>query len=275
MVDRPVSKDFEILRMMPGRGVRAGLVEGVRHAHAFDRLLRDAVDHDRCRNAADFEKGRRNIDEMVELRAHATHVRDMTGPGDGQALPGAAEVRRYLLDPLERRVEGPGPPYRHVRLSLDRTPVIVMLQLLSDGDLDGLKTSHVKGSSERRAFRARPVVAADIDDQCVVEFAHVCDFLYHPADLMVGICRVGGKDIRLTDEKLLFVGTECVPLRELDASVFGLPVGPGRQLGVRWDHAELFLVGKDLLTQLVPALVEQVHVADLLDPFRRWLMRRV
>ena len=164
MVDRPVSHDFEILRVMLGRGVRIRLVEGVSHAHAFDRLLRDAVDHDRCRNAAGFEKGRRNIDEMVELRAHATHVGDMTGPGDGQALPGAAEVRRYLLGPLERRVERPGPRYRHMRLSLDRTPVIVMLQLLCDWDLDGLKSSHVKGSSERRTFRAGPVVAAAIDD---------------------------------------------------------------------------------------------------------------
>ena len=151
-------------------------------------------------------KGRRDIDEMVELRAHATHVRDMTGPGDGQALSGAAEVRRYLLHPLERRVERPGPRYRHVRLRLDRTPVVVMLQLLCDWDLDGLKSSHVEGSSERRTFRARPVVAADIDDQRVVEFALVFDFLYHPADLMVGICRVRGKDIRLTDEELLFIG---------------------------------------------------------------------
>ena len=70
-----------------------------------------------------------------------------------------------------------------------------MLQLLFDWDLDRFKTSHVKGSPEDRAFRARPVVPAAIDDQCVVEFALVFDFLDHLVDFMVGICRVRGKDI--------------------------------------------------------------------------------
>ena len=108
-----------------------------------------------------------------------------------------------------------------------------------------------------RAFGARAVVAADVDDQRVVEFAHVFDCLDHPADLMVGIGHVGGKDLRLADEELLLVGTERVPLRELGAAVFGLPVRPRRELGIRRDHAEPFLVGEDLLAQLVPALVEQ------------------
>ena len=52
-------------------------------------------------------------------------------------------------------------------------------------------------------------------------------------------------------------------------------VRPRRQLGVLRDHAELLLVGEDLVAQRVPALVEQVHVADLLDPFRRRVVRRV
>ena len=50
-------------------------------------------------------------------------------------------------------------------------------------------------------------------------------------------------------------------------------IGPGRQLGVRRDHAELLLVGEDLLAQLIPALVEQAFAADLLDPFRRRVVR--
>ena len=52
-------------------------------------------------------------------------------------------------------------------------------------------------------------------------------------------------------------------------------IRPRRQLGILRDDAEPLLVGEDLLAQRVPALVEQMHVADLLDPFRRRVVRRV
>ncbi len=52
-------------------------------------------------------------------------------------------------------------------------------------------------------------------------------------------------------------------------------LGPGLQLGVLRDHAERLLVFENLLAKLVPALVEEVHVADLLHPFLGRVMRRV
>src|SRR5262245_63100557 len=76
----------------------------------------------------------------------------MSGPGDGQALSGAAEVRRDLLGPLERRVEGPGPRYRHMRLSLVRTPVVVILQLLCDWNINGFNSSGTGSVSCNSAF---------------------------------------------------------------------------------------------------------------------------
>ena len=49
--------------------------------------------------------------------------------------------------------------------------------------------------------------------------------------------------------------------------------------GVSWVFAGItpsfFWLAKICLAQLVPALVEQVHVADLLDPLRRRVMRRM
>ena len=63
------------------------------------------------------------------------------------------------------------------------------------------------GEFVRRAvdhpFGARAVVATDIDDQGVVEFAQVFDGLDDPADLIVGIGEVSAIDIRLLDEELL------------------------------------------------------------------------
>ena len=80
VVDGAVADHFEILRVTLGRGVRVGLVEGVSHAHAFDGLLGDAIDHYRCLNAGGFENGRHNINDVVELRADAARILDVAGP---------------------------------------------------------------------------------------------------------------------------------------------------------------------------------------------------
>src|SRR5215813_11931471 len=184
-------------------------------------------------------------------------------------------MRRDLFGPLERRIERPGPTHRHVWRSLVRTPNIIELQLLLDGNIDTLNGCHLVRGTEYGAFRARAIVAADVDDECVVEFAHVLDSLDHTADLMVGVSRVCGKDIRLADEKLFLVIRKCIPFLKLGASKRSLPVGPRRKLGIRGDDAKAFLVSEYRLTELLPPFVKQMHVADLLDPLRRGLVWRM
>jgi hypothetical protein len=49
--------------------------------------------------------------------------------------------------------------------------------------------------------------------------------------------------------------------------------GPGLELCVLWDDAELFLVGENLIAQIVPAHVELA--LELLDPFWCRVMRRM
>ena len=107
MVDGPVRKHLEVLGGAHRRRVGVLLVEGVRHAHPFDWLLRDAVDHDRRRNARRFEERRHDVDDVVELGSDAARILDVVGPGDCHALPRSAEVRRHLLGPFERRVKRP------------------------------------------------------------------------------------------------------------------------------------------------------------------------
>jgi hypothetical protein len=55
--------------------------------------------------------------------------------------------------------------------------------------------SHAEGGT----FGAVAVVAADIDDECVVELALVFDFLNDPADFMVGMGCIGRKNVRLKE----------------------------------------------------------------------------
>ena len=81
----------------------------------------------------------------------------------------------------------------------------------------------VRGA-EDGAFALRGVAAADVDDERVVELALVFDFLNDSADFMVGIGRVGCKNVRLTDEKLLLVGA-VYPILNLAPPYSGSPSG--------------------------------------------------
>src|SRR6478736_1756063 len=131
------------------------------------------------------------------------------------ALTSTAEVRRDLLGPFEWCIKGPSPAYRHVRRGQVRTPNVVELQLLRDRNVDTLDRGHFVRGAEDRAFSAVAVIAADIDDECVVELALVINFLNDPADFMVGVGRVGCKNVRLTNEELLLVGAERLPFLKL------------------------------------------------------------
>ena len=80
-------------------------------------------------NAGSFENGGNDVDDVMELHANSTDVRDVAGPGNGHALSGSAEVRRDLLGPLERGIESPRPRHRHVGIGFVRSPLVVVRQL--------------------------------------------------------------------------------------------------------------------------------------------------
>ena len=145
---------------------------------------------------------RHDIDDVMELRADAARILDVAGPRHDHALPRAAEEGGHLLGPFEGGVEGPGPRHGHVRRGLVGAQDIVELQLRFDRNIDGLNRGEVEGRADGGAFGAGSVVAADVDDQRVIEFAQVFHRLNDPADLVVGVGDIGGEDIRLTDEHL-------------------------------------------------------------------------
>src|SRR5208337_497379 len=177
VIDGAVAQHFEILSIAFRRREGVGLVPRIGHAHALDRLLLDAVDRVRSRNPGGFQDRWGNVDYVVELRADAASVLDARRPRYTQSLARTPEMRSDLLDPLERGVEGPGPSDGHVRVGLVGTPERVEQQLVFDRDRDAIERGDLVGSSEQRPLRARAVVAADVDDQGVVELAYVFDRL--------------------------------------------------------------------------------------------------
>src|SRR5208282_5747749 len=106
------------------------------------------------------------------------------------------------------------------------------------------------------AFRARTVVPRYVDDQGVVQFAHIFYGLDDAPDLVVRVSQVGSKDIGLFDKQLLLFPAEGIPLRQI--------LRPLREFRVLWHDPQSFLIGKDGFAYFVPALVEQMHIADLL-----------
>ena len=73
-------------------GVGIGFVKSVSHAHAFDRFLRNAIDHHWRRDAGCLKNGRYNVDHVVELGADAASILDAVRPRNRHALPSATEV---------------------------------------------------------------------------------------------------------------------------------------------------------------------------------------
>src|ERR1700757_2982924 len=128
----------------------------------------------------------------------------MARPRNGHSLPGPTEMGRHLLGPLEGRVKCPRPRDRHVRVGLIRSPVFVMQQLenLRESQ-DAVVGGHLIKGSLQSAFRARTVVAANVDNERVVELAFILNFLNDPANLMVGIGGISSENLSLARVELL------------------------------------------------------------------------
>ena len=161
-----------------------------------------------------FEDGRHDVDDMMELAADAARVVDMAGPRYGHALGRPAEMRRHLLHPLERGGHRPRPGCRKVRERPVRSPELVPEELVLDRHGNAVERGELVRRAVEHPFGARAVVAADVDDQGVVELAEVFDGLDDPTDLVVGVCEVRPIDVRLLDEELLLLPAEGVPLRQ-------------------------------------------------------------
>ena len=159
----------------------------------------------------------------------------------------------FCLNQLNGVSKAQRPARGHVVIGLLGAPHVVPLHLHLDWHLVyAVEERDFIGRSERTALGAGAVVAIDIDDQRVVELAHLFDGVDHTADLVVAVRGIGSKDFRLLDKQFLRLRSQVIPVLEQIAR-------PGFQLGVLRDHAEFLLVGENLLAQFVVALVKQVH----------------
>ena len=188
-------------------------------------------------------------------------------PVDDRPVAGAAPVGCDLLRPLVRRAHRVRPADRVVVVRVRAAEVVQPL----DHELGRLErcgaveVDHLVVGAVQRALGGGAVVADDVVDERVLEDAEFLDGVEQPAHVVVGELEEAGVDLHLAPKDRLQVLRHLVPGGDLLVA--------GRQLGVRWDHAELLLLGERPLAQRVPAVVERALV--LVGPLRSDVVRCV
>ena len=202
---------------------------------------------------------------MVPLRPDLSLALDALRPVNDHTVARAAVTGRDLLGPGERRVAGHGPPCGIVTVGLRPAEFVVVLQNVLDRLLHTVEVGHLVEHAVHAALGARPVVSEDVEDQRVVELAHVRDRVDEPPDLVVCLLGKACEDLHLAGKELLFLRAQPVPV--LDGRWLG------RERRARGHDAHLDLAGKRLFPQPVPPTVELAPVPG--DPLLGHLVRRV
>ena len=247
------------------------ILKGVREAGAIHRLLFDAVDRLRLRNASSLEDCWANVDTVRELRAQVTLSLDSLRPGNDHRVARPAQVARHLLAPLKWRITGMRPCRRAVRRcvvatqGVDAAILLDQLQLLLGVEYDAVEEGHLVERASDGPLHAGTVVAPDVEDERVIEVSHLLDRVEEPTSVPVGILLEACINLHLPRIELLLGIVERIPGREEIRSL-----GEDRVL---WDDSELLLALERLLAVGVPALVEFTLV--LVGPLLRYMMRRV
>ena len=188
----------------------------------------------------------------MELRPHLALRFDAGRPVQDHAVARAAEVGRHLLRPRERRVACHGPARGEVVVGVFGAQFLDPAELHVQRFLDRVEVGVLVVHADHAAFGARSVVADDVEEERVVQFAALLERIDQPADFVVGVFGESGKNLHLAFEQALFVGRELVPV--LDVRRLRRKHRVGRH------HAQLLLPRQRFLAHLVPALRELAFV---------------
>ncbi len=215
VVDAAVAEHLEVLRLVPLG--RLGVVERVQHADALDGLLLHAVHRDRLGESRRLEDRRRDVDDVVELRAHLALRLDPLRPVHDRAVARAAPVRRDLLGPLVGRVHGVRPAHRVVVVGLRPAELVEPgheeFRRLEGGH--AVEVDHLVERAVQRALGRRAVVADDVVDERVVEDVELLQPVEQAADVVVGVLQEAGVDFHLPAQHRLERLRHVVPRRDL------------------------------------------------------------
>src|SRR5882762_2461106 len=110
---------------------------------------------------------------MSELGADFSLSFNSRRPIDHDTVGGSAVVRCDLLGPLERSVAGPCPANRIMWEGAWVAPIVEMRHVDLGGVNDSIQCHHLVVSAFWSALRAGTVIAHDVNEQGVVQCAHL------------------------------------------------------------------------------------------------------
>ncbi len=255
VVDAAIAHDLVVLRRVAFLGV--GIVERIQHAGAGHRDLLDAVDDLGLGDPRRFQDRRGDVDEVGVLPALLALGLDALGPVHDGAGHVAAAVGHEDA-PGRRRGAGHGPAHGVIGVGLRPAVLVQAAQQVGDVLRRVVERRPLHERAVDLADRRSTVVARDVDDDGVVEHAQLVDGVDEAADFVVRALHQGRVHFHLPGEDLLLVGRERRPFLDV-RGVLG-------QLRVGGHDAHLLLPRQDLLTQLIPALVELALVQALFEP---------
>src|SRR6266566_7490055 len=171
MVNGAVTKHFEVLGRMPVLGFC--IIKGINHRRPIERKLLGAIYRLWKRQTNCLEHGRGNIYDVTKLRPDLAPGFDTFGPMHYHSVASASPMRSNLLGPLERSIQRVRPANGIVRESIRASPVIDMIHHLGSSTNNAIQSHHLVVRPFRSAFGARSVIAYNVDEESVIQFAHV------------------------------------------------------------------------------------------------------
>src|SRR6266487_3235947 len=171
MVNGAVTKHLEVLGGMPVLSFR--IVKSVNHRRSVERKLLSAVHHLWKGQTGRFKHSRSNIYYMTKLRPDLSFGFDSFGPMHHHSVAGTPPMRSNLLGPLKRSIQSMRPANGIVRESIRASPVFYMIHHLGSSTNNAIQRHHLVIRPFRPAFCARSVITYNVNEQGVIELAHV------------------------------------------------------------------------------------------------------
>src|SRR6266853_6924123 len=211
VIDTAITKHFEILSRVRFPGLR--IVERINHRGPIKRPLRCSVYVLGERQAGGLQYSRGNIRDMSELGADFSPGFNPCWPMYNYTVRSSAVVRCDLLGPLERSVASPRPANRIMREGARVAPILQMRHVDLGGVDDSIQRHHLVIGAFRSTFCAGSVVAHNVNEQGVVQYAHLLKGIHQSSYLFIGVLGKTGEGLHLPGFEFFLIWCLGIPRR--------------------------------------------------------------
>src|SRR5439155_22238475 len=148
---------------------------------------------------------------MSELGADFSLGFNSRRPMDHDAIRGSTIMGCDLLGPLERCVARPGPANRIMRKRIWASPVIDMTLHLGSSANNAVQRHHFVVGSLGAAFGAGSIIAHNVNEQCVVQYADFLKGINQSSYLFISMLGKTGERLHLPRLEFFLIRCLAIP----------------------------------------------------------------